>query len=700
MTDNADNPTTKRSRKRRAARRSRLRWGRLLLCLVIFAVIAVVGLASGTIVAVSHNLPNIDAMHAQQLGQDTVIFDSSGQRIAEIYGAVNRVIVPSNQIPVVMKNATVAIEDKRFYQHHGVDFTGLARALVDDIRAGHVVSGASTITEQYVKNAYLGDDPTFTRKLREAVLAWELEDRWSKDKILTEYLNTVYYGAGAYGVQAASLTYFHKPVSQVTLAQAALLAALPKFPSEYSPITDPGVITQRRNLVLDDMAQQGYITATQDAAAKKTRLRVYAQPASTTKDPAAYFVDYVTRQLVDKYGAREVFEGGLRVYTSIDMHMQHDAIGALKGGLPSGPAGALVAIDPNTGFIRVMSASTDFKTYKFNLAWQAGRQPGSTMKPFALIAAIEEGANPATTYYDSHPLHIYLGPGANPPYWNVFTAEHSSGGRMNLVSATLQSDNTVFGQLCLDLGPDQIVRVAHQMGITTPLTPVPSIVLGSEDVNVLEMADAYATMADEGIHHAPQAIEKVVFPNGRVDKTKIKGNRVLSPGVAYVVDKILEQNTSYAGGTAAAMPNYYAGRSAGKTGTTSNYVDAWFCGFNPRLSTAVWMGYPQGGSLGTVFGATYCLPIWGDFYNAVFGSTYIPDFATPAIMPLWKPWNGKYSKMTPSASPSPSPSPSKSGRTKPTPTPTHTPTPTPTHTPTPTPTPTPTHTSPSASPKP
>ena len=691
MTATPETPQTKRSRKRRAAQRPHMHWGRLIVCIVIFAVVAVVGLAGGTIAAVSHNLPNIDTMRPAQLGQNTVIYDRRGQRIAELYGAVNRVVVRSNQIPEVMKNATVAIEDKRFYQHHGVDFTGIARAFVDDLKAGHVVQGASTITEQYVKNAYIGADPTLTRKLREAVLAWELEDRWSKDKILTEYLNTVYYGAGSYGVEAASMTYFHKPVSKVTLPQAALLAALPKFPSEYSPITDPKVITQRRDLVLDDMAQQGYITPAQDAAAKRVKLRVYSEPLSTTKTPAAYFVDYVTRKLVDRYGSRETYEGGLRVYTSIDMRMQQDAISALKAKLPTtGQAGALVAIDPANGYIRVMSASTDYKTYKYNLAWQAPRQPGSTMKPFALLAAVEEGANPATTYYNSHPLHIYLGAGANPPYWNVYTAEKSSGGRMSLVQATLASDNTVFGQLCLDLGPAAVVRMAHRMGITTKLTAVPSVVLGSEDVNVLEMADAYATMANEGIHHSPQAIEKVVFPNGRVAKTRIKGNRVISAGVAYTVDKILEQNTSYSGGTARTMPNYYTGRSAGKTGTTDNYVDAWFCGFNPRLATAVWMGYPQGSiTMPDVFGATYSLPIWGTFYNAVFGSTYIPDFATPAVMPLWKPWEGKYSKMAPSASPSPSSSPTKSPKpghtvtattkpsTKPTPKPTPT-TPTPT----------------------
>jgi penicillin-binding protein 1A len=686
--DIPDTPLTKRSRKKRATRRPRLRWGRLVLAIALFVVVGVVGLAAGTIVAVSHNLPNIDAMKPVQLGQDTVIYDSSGHRIAELHGAVNRLIVSSSEIPEVMKNATVAIEDKRFYQHHGVDFAGIARAFIDDVRAGHIVSGASTLTEQYVKNAYLGDDVTISRKVREAVLAWELEDRWSKDKILTEYLNTVYYGAGAYGVQAASLTYFHRPIWQVSLAQAALLAALPKFPSEYSPITDPGIIKARRDLVLSDMARQGYITATQAASAESTPIKVFSRPLSTTSDPAAYFVDYVTRQLVNRYGAREVFEGGLQVYTTIDMRMQRKAIAALKARLPSGGyAGALVAIDPGNGFVRAMAASTDYRTYKWNLTWQAMRQPGSTMKPFALLAAVEEGADPATTYYNSHPLDI---PMPNGIPWIVNTAEKSSGGRMNLVQATLASDNTVFAQLCLDVGPDKVMAAAKAMGITTPLEALPSIVLGSEDVNVLEMASAYATFAAEGVRHAPQAIAKVVFPNGTVRKAHVRGVRVAPAGACYVIDKILEINTSWAGGTARSMPTYYTGRSAGKTGTTDNYEDAWFCGFNPKLAAAVWMGYPQGEiEMPGVFGATYSLPIWGTFFNSVFGSTYIPDFATPGVMPIWRPWNGKYSKMAPS--PSPSPSPSTSGRGKPTGKPTGTPTPTQSPTPTIT---------PSASPKP
>jgi penicillin-binding protein 1A len=688
----------RKGRRRRADRRSRIRWGRLVLLLVLLVIVAVTAGSAGTIVALSHNLPSLETMQARRLGTTTQLFDRSGDWIANIYGSANRQIVSSRQIPKVMKEATVAKEDRRFYDHHGVDFEGLARALVEDIKSGSYVQGGSTITEQYVKNAYLGSEQTIQRKLREAILAWQLEDKWSKDKILTEYLNIVYYGAHAYGVQAASETYFHKPIAKVSLPEAALLAALPRFPSEYTPTVAPKLAKQQRNIVLDLMAAQGYITPARAAAAKATPMHVYSEPPSTTKGQAAYFVDYVTRELEKKYGAREVLEGGLRVYTSLDMKMQNAGIAAMKERLPSQYAGALVSVEPSTGYIRAMVASTDWKTTKFNLTWQSQRQPGSAMKPFALIAAVEEGANPATTFYNSHPLHVPM-PGSPTGYWDVNTAEHSSGGRMNLVSATLASDNTIFAQLALDLGPDKIVKVAKKMGITTPLYALPSIVLGSEEVNPLEMADAYATMASEGIHHSPESVERVVFPDGHVDKTKTKGTRVVSQGVMYTVDKILELNTSPSGGTPHMMTAYYQGRSAGKTGTTEDSADAWFCGFNPKLATAFWMGYPQARiPMPGVFGATYGVPVWGTYYNLVYGSLYIADFPIPGVMPAWKPWKGKYSMM--SMSPSPSPSKSKSGKPSPLPTytvkPSHTPTPTPsptkTKTPTPTPTPTPTGT--------
>jgi penicillin-binding protein 1A len=685
------------SRRRRRQRNGSFHWGRLILVLIVLAAIILVSAFVGSIVALSRNLPQLDSMKRTVLAQTTFVYDRHGVVIAELHGDTNRVIVNSSQIPQVMKEATVAIEDKRFYQHHGVDFEGIARALVQDIKAGHVVEGASTITEQFVKNAYVGNEQTLARKLREAVLAWQLESKWSKDKILTEYLNSVYYGAGAYGVEAASETYFHKPISKVNLPQAALLAALPKFPSQYSPIYDPKIVRGRRDLVLDQMVASGYITAAQATRAKKAKLGVYKSAPNMQKGPAAYFVDYLTRELIKRYGARETFEGGLKVYTTLDLGWQRQAIDVLRSTLPSGPQGALVSIDPANGFIRTMSASTDWRSTKFNVTFQAHRQPGSAMKPFALIAAVEQGANPATTYYTSHPLHIPM-PGGDPPVWDVYTFEHSTGSRrMNLVTATLASDNTVYAQLCLDLGPAKVVATAKKMGITTRLYPYPSIVLGGQDVTPLEMADAYATLASGGIHHKPQAIAKVVFPNGRVEKSSVKGKRVLSQGVAYVVQKILEQNTR--SGTAAAMPSYFSGIAAGKTGTTNDSTDAWFCGFNTKLATAVWMGYMnQNTPMYGVQGATYCVPMFGKFYNLVFGGQSLPDFSVPAAMPVWKPWKGHYSTMVPSPESS-SPSPKKSGKGGPTPAVTKTiqPSPTPTKT-TPKPTPTKTTTSPKPTP--
>ena len=671
-------------------RRHWLRW--LVLAAFLAAALlgaTLVGLA-GTVLDLSRGTPALASLLQRVPAQTTVIFDSHGRPIAELHGAVNRVIVPSSRLPLVLKEATVAVEDKRFYSDfHGVDLEGIVRAAAADLAAGRAVQGASTITEQYVKNAYLGGyDDSLALKLHEAILAWELSDRWSKSRILTAYLNTVYYGDGAYGVQAAAETYFHKSASRLTLSEAALLAGLPQDPSGYSPVYDPAGALARRDVVLADMASQGYITSIQERRATKTRLRVFHSMPRGVLPAAAYFVDYVEQQLVNRYGASETFEGGLRVYTTLDLRMQQDALEAIKSTLPVGPAGALVSIDPANGFIRAMTTTLDPRTTQFDLAWQAHRQLGSAMKPFALTAAVEEGADPATTYYTSMPLSIYLGPTAVPPVWNVSTFSHTYAGRINLVQATWQSDNTVYAQLALDLGPAKIVAVAHAMGITSHLTPWPSIVLGTEVVTPLEVADAYATLAAEGIHHTPQAIAKVVFPNGSVARAKVHGRRVIPAGVAYVVDQVLQGNTRY--GTAAAMPNYYTGVAAGKTGTTENSADAWFCGFNPRLATAVWMGYPQAEiPMPGVQGATYCVPIWGTYYNLVFGSQAVPDFARPAVMPAWKPWHGHYSSLapTPTATPTTTPKPSPS-RTPQHPSPSPTPQPTPTETPTPTPTPT------------
>ena len=347
----------------------------------------------------------------------------------------------------------------------------------------------------------------------------------------------MYFGAGAYGVEAASRTYFHKSAAKLTLKEAALLAALIRLPSKYSPTTDPKQAKERRDLVLDTMAAEGYITQAEADATKAKKLGVRKHPPTVNDSEAAYFVDYVTRQLIKKYGAAQTFNGGLRVHTSIDMKWQEAALASVSGTIGGldyggwGPAGALVAIDPETGFIRAMVGGTDFEKKKFNLAWQSRRQAGSAMKPFVLTSAVEMGMNPASTYYVSHsPTIIPMGPGAAP--WIVNTYDHSSAGRITVSAATVRSDNSVYAQLCMDTGPENVVATAQKMGIKSPLAAVPSITLGTEVVNPLEMASAYATLASGGIYRPPQAIVKVVVPGGKVDwKPKTKGRRVLSAGV-------------------------------------------------------------------------------------------------------------------------------------------------------------------------
>jgi penicillin-binding protein 1A len=691
-----------RRQKTTARKKRKLVWLKITGVVVLLLMIVMLGMAAGAIFALSRNLPSLEELRKRPNAVNTTIYDVHGQLIAELHGAENRVLVPSNEIPDVMKQATVAVEDERFYTHHGVDFQGVARAMVENFRAGGVVQGGSTITEQYVKNAYVGNERTYTRKIREAVLAWQLEDQWSKDKILTEYLNTVYYGAGAYGVEAAALTYFHKHASELNLQDAALLAALPKFPTEYSPTTDPKLAKERRNLVLQVMADQSYITQAMAVKTSKKQIGVHKHPPSMNNDMADYFTDYVTRVLTKRYGSRQVFEGGLKVYTSIDMTWQREAIDVIKGTtgpLDFGfkPSAALVAIDPRNGYIRTMVGGLDYKKQKFNLAWQARRQAGSSMKPFVLTAAVLQGMNPDTTYYSSKsPIVIPMGAFAAP--WVV--NGDGPGGPESVAAATTISDNVVFAQLSVDVGPDNTLAVARKMGITSPLDSVPSITLGTSGVTPLEMADGYATLASGGIHHPPQAIVKVVLPNGRVDwKPKTKGHRAIPAGVASVVTQCLERVAS--SGTGSPTGSYFPYPRAGKTGTTENGWDVWYVGYTPQLAASVWMGdAEQNSPMDGAYGGTYCAPMWGKFFAAALKNRPHPSFAT--VPWIFSPWHGKMQDMSPSASPSssssasPSPGPTKTIKptvtpqptpTTPKPTPT-TPKPTPT-TPKPTPTPTP-----------
>jgi penicillin-binding protein 1A len=549
-----------------------------------------------------------------------------------------------------MAKATVAIEDRRFYKHGGVDYKAILRAAAKDLGAGRVVQGGSTITQQLVRNLYISRQRTFKRKIKEACLAIKLARHRSKNWILGSYMNAVYYGNHAYGIEAAAQTYFSRRASTLTLDQSALLAGLPQAPSIFDPIHRPLDALDRRDEVLRAMWENGAITRRQFASAIADR-QLHLVPGklySRIREP--YFFSYVRDQLIAEYGANTVRAGGLKVYTTIDPRLQVAARKAIVGTLYSrtDPASALVSIDPATGAIRAMTAVTPGSSgNQFNLVAQAKRQAGSTFKMFVLAAAVNEGINPQTTYYVSAPFHYQPDPYS--PAWNVTTYDHTYLGSTSIENATLHSDNTVYAQLTLDVGPAKVAAMAHLLGVRSPLTTrdgayVPSLGLGAIPVSPLDLASAYATLAAGGIYSKPMAIRKVVLGNGKEDSGAGWGQpdrtRVISAGVAYTVTQILEQNMQYGTGTGA----YFGRPSAGKTGTTDNYADAWFCGYTPNLEATVWIGYPRGEipMLSVhgiaVSGPTFPATIWKSYMRRAVGRTQAVGFKEPSVLPTWHPF--------------------------------------------------------------
>jgi penicillin-binding protein 1A len=553
---------------------------------------------------------------------------------------VLRTPMRSADMPQVLRDATVAIEDQRFYKHKGVDFQGILRAAVKDITSGQSIQGGSTITMQLVHNLYLPTEArNFKRKITEAKLAEDLESRHpgraGKLWILTNYLNTVAYGTvggqSAIGVAAAARIFFNEPVSRLTLSQAALLAGLPQAPSEYNPFGAPETALARRNDVLTKMAQQHYITAAAAARAEASPLGVH-HTTFYSAHRESYFFDYVKQQLIDEYGPNRVQEGGLKVYSTIDLRYQDLARKAIAGQLnqPGDPSSAIVTIDPRNGYIRAMASSATYGKSEFNLASQGHRQPGSTFKVMVLMTAVRKGIDPATTTYNSHPLD-FVDPRYGPI--KVQTYSHTYSGNINLVQATLQSDNTVYEQLDLDVGPAAVAQTAHDMGVTTHLDGYPAEGLGGLTIGVspLEMANAYATIADGGWRNKPIAITRVVFPGGHTDDfSKPERVKAFSDGVTSVVTKILQQNIQSGTGVAANI----GCPAGGKTGTVDNFTDAWFDGFTPHLSTAVWVGYPTAKIPMTsvhgiaVAGGTFPAMIWHDYMASIIGGD-CSDFPAP-----------------------------------------------------------------------
>ena len=649
----------RRRKRKRVERQQHRRRAIALAVAAVFSLLFVVGGAAVTGVVTFGSTCDLNSLQRVEIGSNTFIYAADNSRLGVIPAERNRQPVPLRKISPWLPKATIAIEDRRFFQHNGVDAEGIARALWKNVSARQVVEGGSTITQQLVRNLYIGRERTVERKLKEACLALKLDKAWTKNRILATYMNQVYYGNLAYGIEAAAQTYFSKRARELNLPEAALLAGLPQAPSDYDPFRQREIATARRNLVLRALLTEGEIDRAQHEWARSRRLGLKAGKLyKEIREPD--FFGYVRAQLIAEYGAGTVRSGGLKVYTTIDPRFQRAAQAAIRQTLyeRGDPAAGVISINPKNGAIRAMTAVIPGNTKnQFNLLSQGRRQSGSTFKTFVLAAAVEKGINPATTTYRSAPFFYRPDPKGNcedGTWWCPETYDQSYTGWTTIERATLRSDNTVYAQLTLDVTPEAVARMARKLGVRSPLEinghVVPSIGLGAMDVSPLDMASAYATLGAGGIYSEPMAIRKVILPDGedtRAGWGKPKRKRVISDGVAYEVTRILEQNIDYGTGVAAD----YGHPAAGKTGTTEEWSDAWFCGYTPRLGTTVWVGYPRAKIPMTsvhgqqVTGGLYPAQIWQLFMSSAIGQLEPVSFPEPKNWPEWTTFErGEYAR--------------------------------------------------------
>jgi len=633
----------------------RLKKLRILFVLLGLGVLAVVSMVFGMMMAVSQDLPAIYNFAQYKAAKNSEVFDASGEPIGTLTSNQNKILLTSGQISPNIKNAVVSIEDSRFYEHNGVDFQGIGRALIKDILSQSAAQGASTITEQFVKNALEAEGSrTVFEKFREAALAYRLERHWSKDKILTEYLNTIYFGEGAYGIEAAARTYFgnahpgcgtaSEPCASVLEPwEAATLAGIIASPSAYDPKIYPENALARRNIVLEKMYEQGYISQAQLEEGTQQAL-----PAPSDIEPprldskAPYFTSWLRQQLVDRYGAAKTFFGGLKVKTTLDLRLQNaaeEAVNSYLGYLP--PTASVVVLDNKNAGVKAMVGGPDFETKPFNLATLGHRQPGSSIKPFTLITALEEGISPETVY-ESAPQEFHFGKHGQETFV-VHNDEDSYLGSCSIICATTYSDNSIYAQLALEGlkgktvsdRTHSIAATIHKMGYRDPISTNPAMVLGGlkEGVTPLGWAYAYMTIANHGDRvsgtlapepgDSPVAYTQVEDQDGHT----IKGGdndstheQVLDEGTAEEAKSILETVVSSGTGTHADIG---AAGQWGKTGTTENNGDAWFCGATEEVTACVWVGYADTVTPmttlyngGPVMGGTFPALIWASVISA------------------------------------------------------------------------------------
>jgi penicillin-binding protein 1A len=638
-------------------------------------VLALISTIFGMLMAVASDLPSLENRAQYKAAKNSVLYaDNWGckdvakdcQEIAKLTGNQNRILVGEGEVSPNVKNAVIAIEDRRFYSHTGVDYTGIARAFAQDILKRRAAQGGSTITQQFVKNALAaqGDRSVF-QKLREAALAYHLERKWSKEKILTQYLNTVYFGNGAYGIESAVRTYFGSgdppseregaadtgvsytpPVSpddqpnpnvreamDVAPHEAALLAGMISSPSMYDPVQHPQAATARRNQVLQRMLEMHTISESQYQTAIRQSLPSEDDinpPKTESQQP--YFTSWMTEHLLDQYRAGKVFAGGLKVRTTLDPDLQAAAEQAIVGRLAGvGPDAALVAIQNNTGEVRAMVGGSDFNSRPFNLATNGHRQPGSAIKPFILARALDDGIDPNSTWASQPVTLPFVNGHGQRGKFDVSNYDDAYYGPSSLWSATTHSDNSVFAQLGMKVGRGRVARIAQRMGIRTKLSTNPAMLLGGlkEGVTPLEMAYAYSTIANDGMRISgdlapsktgPVAIQSVDEGDGKVTENKKVETRVLPAKVAELEREMLHLVVTSGTGKAAQVGDEYIW---GKTGTTENYGDAWFVGGNSDLTVAIWVGYADRlqpmeyeHAGGPVAGGTFPAEIFHDFLTS------------------------------------------------------------------------------------
>jgi len=647
----------------------RIKKFRLLIILAGLGLLAIVSTFFGMMMAISQDLPQLENKKEFAEAKNSVVLDDQGNKIGTLLNNNQRILADSDQISPYMKQAAVAIEDKRFYEHNGVDIQGMFRAGLADIMPGGATQGASTITEQFVKNALEAQGSrTVFQKFREAALAYHLEHKWTKDKILTEYLNTIYFGEGAYGIEAAARTYFGSkhpgcgtsggdPCAKVlTPPEAAMLAGIIASPSAFSPRANPQAALDRRNLVLKNMLDQGDIAEPEYADGVAAQLPVASEIERPSDDSLSpYFTSWLRQQVVDLYGAGRAFGGGYQIHSSLDLDMQDTAQDIAESTLAGvAPTASVVVLDNATGEVKAMVGGNDFQDHPFNLATNGHRQPGSSFKPFTLATALSQGISPSTSYTSNE--KVFKVPHSKNEYFDVHNYDDTYYGSSSLANCTIHSDNSCYAELALgdtdrcvqgcggspavNGGTKRIARTAHQMGIETKFSTNPSMVLGAIDPGVtpLEMAHAFETIATGGervggnldstpgpnnvvTDLGPVAIDKVTGPNGdEVAENKSKKVRVLSESVADEMKTILRENVLAGTGVLAqAAPNAW-----GKTGTTENNGDAWFCGGTDHMTACVWVGHADTNTPmeteyngGPVDGGTYPALIWGRIMSAL-----------------------------------------------------------------------------------